>query len=269
MATSSVSSCFTENLKVEMECVRAKSDAITETVEHTFDEEKIIRIASWNLKSTFSQRNDAKMDVIRRIIYLIEPDVIALQELASPGRDIIAAIKLGLVGNWKAKFIRHDIYRSNKCLAFLWNTSKIEDDETRSGDFVLSHGRYSLYRAFSLGKFKFKLVNFHLRPYNHKNHPFEIQRFHEVLDVTEEENWYSILVGDFNEYPCNDELKKRLYENVIGPHQYTNLIGTHCYDNLIVPYSLYLRCIGQEVCKDKLITQPYFDHYPVVANFYC
>ena len=268
MATSSVSSSFTENLKVETECVGAKACAITKGVQHTFDQEKVIRIASWNLKSTFSQRNDVKMDVIRTIIWLMRPDVIALQELASPGRDTIDAIKHGLAGNWEAECIPHDVYRSNTCLAFLWNTSKIEDDRTKRG-FVMRHGRLMFKKTFSLGEFKFNLVNLHLRPYKHKNHPIEIQNLHKVLDMTEETNCCSILVGDFNEYPCNDELKKRLYENVIRPHQYTNLIGTHCYDNLIVPYSLYLRCIGQEVYKHELIARPYFDHYPVVANFYC
>ena len=267
MATFSVSSSI-ENLKVEMKCVKAKHDAITVTEKHTFHKEKVIRIASWNLKSTSSQKNNKKIEVIRAIITSIKPDVIALQELASPGSDTIAAIKDKLDGMWSTKFIPHNGH-SHTCLAFLWNTSKIEDDKTRGGYFATQHGQFSLYKAFSLGNFNFKLVNFHLRPYNHKNHPIEIQRLYEVIDTTEEKNWYSILVGDFNEYPCNDELKKRLYENVIRPHQYTNLIGTHCYDNLIVPYSLYLRCIGQEVCKDKLITRTYFDHYPVVANFYC
>ena len=257
-----------DNIEVEKEYVRAKYDVITET-EHTFLEKDVIRIASWNLKSTSSQ-NYEKIHVIQTIINLIQPDVIALQELASPGNNTADEIIYGLDGSWKYHFVQ-DRPSSNTCLAFLWNNSRIE--VTKRSYFFSKNRRFALYLAFSLGEFNFALVNFHLRPFYHKAHSAEIQRLHKILDMVkekgEEENCCSILVGDFNEYPCNDELKKRLYENVIRPHQYTNLIGTHCYDNLIVPYSLYLRRTGQEVYKHGLIQQPYFDHYPVVANFYC
>ena len=236
-----------------------------------------IKIASWNIHYPFSQ-SETKMQAVAKVINKINPDVIALQEVASPQNSIVR-IEKELVGKWDYTFITKkytteerevpDEPIGNKHhLAFLWNTKTIEEGRNR-GKQIRPPGYYRgiLYKTFVAHDFHFKLVNFHLRPLGTKEHKTEINNLMQVHEMTKESKYHTIFLGDFNEYPCNDHLKELLYENVIRPHQHTNLLGLHAYDNLIVPYWLYLCCYEHKVVNEESLKKPDFDHFPIVAKF--
>ena len=247
--------------------------------------EKIsITIASWNVKNASYNTNVSKIHTIASVINKISPDIIALQEVASPGHETIRQILSKLQGNWEFKLNTSRI-RSNECFAFLWNTDMIHDEGTR-GSLVTPPGYYRgiFYKTFvAKSKFNFKLVNFHLRPLIESEHVTEIDNLRVAYEMVKNSNYSVIFIGDFNEYPCNDHLKELMYENIIRPHQRTNVLGTRCLDNIIVPYSLYLCCDEHKVKKDfirecsdsccakkkaKIVfKEEDFDHYPIVAKF--
>ena len=249
------------------ELLLTKKMKVISYFKENFSGEKIsITIASWNVKNA-SYKNEAKMDTIARVINEISPDVIALQEIASPGKQAIDEIIGRLQGHWHFKFILDSRKSSKTCLAFLWNIETIQEGHTWGNLLTLKgYFRRILCKTFvAQGKFNFKLVNFHLCPAGDEEHATEINSLHEVHREVEEEEYSVIFIGDFKEYPCNDHLKELMYENIIRPDQHTNVSGSHCLDNMIVPYSLYLCCDEHKVKKD--FEREGFDHYPIFAKF--
>ena len=247
--------------------------------------EKIsITIASWNVKIASYNTNVSKIHTIASVINKISPDIIALQEVASPGHETIDEILRVLPGNWDYLYAAPR-RGGNVCLAFLWNTDTIQEEGTR-GHIITPPGYFRgiFYKTFvAKRKFNFKLVNFHLRPLDEKEHITEIDNLYQVYERMKNKKYTVIFIGDFNEYPCNDHLKELMYENIIRPHQRTNVSGKHCLDNMIVPYSLYLCCDEHSVKKDFIrecsnpccaekkakidFKEEDFDHYPIVAKF--
>ena len=247
-------------------------------------EKTSITTASWNVKIASYNTNVSKIHTIASVINKISPDIIALQEVASPGDETIRQILSKLPGNWN---FQHNTSRrgGNVCLAFLWNTDTIQEEGTR-GSLITPPGYFRgiFYKTFvAKGKFNFKLVNFHLRRLDEKEHITEIDNLHQVYERMKIKKYTVIFIGDINEYPCNDHLKELMYENIIRPHQRTNVSGKHCLDNMIVPYSLYLCCDEHSVKKDFIrecsnpccaekkakidFKEEDLDHYPIVTKF--
>ena len=256
---------LSEKLKTEELDLAQRRLEVINAFEKVSVEKMSITIASWNVKNA-TQKKEMKLQIIANVINEISPDVIALQEIASPGALALYKILDQLGPTWEATF-NHE-KGSTSCLAFLWNNEKIKPGRTRGGG--LTHRGYCrafYYKTFEAvkGTFNFKLVNFHLRPLGVKEHVTEIDNLHEVYERVNEKKYSVIFIGDFNEYPCNDHLKKLMYENVIRPDQRTNVLGSKCFDNMIVPYSLYLCCDEHKVKKNFETTC--FDHYPIFAKF--
>jgi len=255
-------------LKEENTLLKQKNEVIKQTEKKKLSS-TYIKIASWNLKNASYSRNKEKIKTISQIIKEINPDVIALQEIASPGKTTIDELKKYLGNGWEVAF-QLDSRPGSTCLAFVWKTEKLREGRTR-GSVIhpADYQRDIYYKTFEWEKhFTFKLVNLHLRPNGSKEHCTEIQKLDQVERQTKEGNCSIILIGDFNEYPCNDRLKEKMYENIIRPHQYTNVNGTFCFDNIIVPYPLYLCCKEHDVYKSNNIELPNFDHFPVYASFF-
>ena len=136
-----------------------------------------------------------------------------------------------------------------------------------------------LYRKdFSIEGWKFTLVNFHLSPrslYKKEFNNLEVQNLHQVpLHLSNHASKNTILLGDFNAYPCSDQLDEQGYENVFRPHEFANQSKTDCLDNILVHHTLRLCCMRHEVKDDihmkgtvegKSVT--FFDHYPIWADF--
>ena len=86
-----------------------------------------------------------------------------------------------------------------------------------------------------------------------------------------------MLIGDFNTYPIDDDLNKRLrFENIFKPQEYTNVNKNQCYDNIIVHQKLKLCCTYSSVQdiildRDNIATAEQlkhkFDHLPICAEF--
>ena len=228
-----------------------------------------ITIASWNV----NRANQERGGVMANVINSIDPDVIALQHVASPGRPTLDAIRTSLIGDWEYKICENrrvdgpnlssSPRKDTFCMAFLWKkgmTNNIEECSYIQRNFF----RSPCWKTFSMDNFVFKLVNFHLQPICENSHAKDMNRLHVALDVGE--NCCTILLGDFNEYPCNNELKIQQYKSVIPPDQKTNRNGTYCFCNLIVPYSFYQYCVSREVRRHPDIADG-FINYPVSATF--
>ena len=198
--------------------------------------------------------------------------MIALQEVATPEISI-PKIKKELEGEWKDFYVDSgdDKDKGNKHhLVFLWKNETIELGKTRGGLVKASkhHLRKFLCKTFvAYDVFNFQLLNFHIRPWQEDTHKLEIDHLHEAYYKVKTKEYSTILIGDFNEYPCNDHLmKEEMYENIFRPHESTNTLHTKVYDNIIVPYRLYLCCDNHWVVKsDK--AKMCSDHYPIVAQF--
>ena len=283
-AKSSSSPSLSEIVKTEWLYLKNKAKVFKDSIKVVSGEKISITIASWNVKNASYNTNVSKVHTIASIINKISPDIIDLQEVASPGDETIRQILSKLQGNWN---FQHNTSRrgGNVCLAFLWNTDTIQEEGTR-GSLITPPGYFRgiFYKTFvAKRKFNFKLVNFHLRPLDEKEHITEIDNLHQVYERMKNKKYTVIFIGDFNEYPCNDHLKELMYENIIRPHQRTNVSGKHCLDNMIVPYSLYLCCDEHSVKKDFIrecsnpccaekkakidFKEEDFDHYPIVAKF--
>ena len=286
MAAKSYSSpSLSEIFKTEKIYLNEKVKVFTDTSKKLYSEETIsITIASWNVKNASYKTNVSKIHTIASVINNISPDIIALQEVASPGDETIRQILSKLQGSWECQ-LNTSRSGGNECFAFLWNPHMIQEDGTR-GNLITPPGYFRgiFYKTFvAKRKLNFKLVNFYLRPADEKEHITEIDNLHQVYERMKNKKYTVIFIGDFNEYPCNDHLKELMYENIIRPHQRTNISGKHCLDNMIVPYSLYLCCDEHSVKKDFIrecsnsccaekkakidFKEEDFDHYPIVAKF--
>ena len=93
-----------------------------------------LRIASWNLrnateKGTYPEKNKIICNTIKRI----DPDIIALQEIASPG-DVLDTIRAAMGKSWRATCGRVTLHKPDEYGGFLWKdrgehkgTVEIED----------------------------------------------------------------------------------------------------------------------------------------------
>ena len=286
-AKSSSSPSLSKIFKTEERYLIEKKKVFHDTCKKVVSGETIrITIASWNIKIASYKTNVSKIHTIASVINKISPDIIALQEVASPGDKTIREIlrQLQLQGNWEADY---NVSREggNECFAFFWNADTIQEEGIRE-DPITPPGYYRqiFYKTFvAKRKFHFQLVNFHLRPFFECEHVTEINNLHVAYEMVKNNNYSIIFIGDFNEYPCNDHLKKLMYENIIRFYQCTNVLGTRCLDNIIVPYSLYLCCDEHSVKKHFIrecsnpccagkkaeidFKEEDFNHYPIVAKF--
>ena len=217
-----------------------------------------LRIASWNLnKATLTGKHPDKIEMIIDTIACIDADIIALQEIASSLSDLLEHICFrlniccSLNAPWEFATAQVDI---NEYSAFLWKNDG-ELQMTNTSPVNLGFSRNVQAMEIQIGPFEFTLLNFHFAPrYD------DVRRIKNDCDLHELKKVSSrlvddgfppknlILIGDFNTYPIDDDLNKRLrFENIFKPHEYTNVSKNQCYDNIIVHQKLKLCCTSSSV----------------------
>ena len=239
-----------------------------------------LRIASWNLKkATLTGIHPDKIGMIIDTIAWINPDIIALQEIASSSSDLLEYICFRLNELWD--FVRDKVDK-NEYSAFLWkNCGELQMKYILP--LNLGFSRTVQAMEIRIGCFEFTLLNFHLAPRS-KDDRIETNDY----EVRELKNLSSrlvdvrfpvknlILIGDFNTYPIDDDLNKRLrFENIFKPQEYTNVCKNQCYDNIIVHQKLKLCCtsssvqdiiVGRNIATAEQLKYK-FDHLPIFAEF--
>ncbi len=220
------------------------------------DSTRTIRISSWNLnnlpqKTTDTELIDTKLDRICRIITHYKFDIIAVQELKH--EKVRALVHKLNYCKARRKWAYVSANESNISGAFLYKRIGINNAQP------LSKHRENQYRwkpvssvFTTIDNWRFKLVNFHLRPRDKKDN--RIQNDREVAELTQFVNTPLndagdlILLGDFNCIPNNAELASRGYSNTFSVREYTNTKLFATYDNIIIPHKLHPRCVDHGIC---------------------
>ena len=213
-----------------------------------------LRIASWNLKkATLTGKHPDKIGMIFETIAHIDPDIIALQEIASSPSDFLKNIRDQLFEPWG---IATEKVGKNEYSAFLWkNGLELQMKKTSPVTSDFSRSRKVQAMEVQIGPFEFTLLNFHFAPRSDDDrieiNDYEVLQLVRMSSRLEKEKFPSknlILIGDFNTYPLDDYLNKRLrFENILGPQEYTNVSRNKCYDNIIVHQKLKLCCTSSSV----------------------
>ena len=242
-----------------------------------------LRIASWNLKkATMKGKYPEKIGMINESIGHINPDIVALQEIASsPPSDLLEKICDELVEPWVFATAQVDAHEHS---AFLWKKCG-ELQMKKTSPENLDFCRMVQTMEIQIGPFEFTLLNFHFAPrfkyddVRRKKNDVELYQLKNVSRHFIKEKFPPknlILIGDFNTYPLDDDLNKRLrFENIFKPQEYTNVSKNQCYDNIIVHQKLKLCCTSRSV-QDIIVNgdiatadqlEYKFDHLPICAEF--
>ncbi len=219
---------------------------------------RTIRIGSWNLdRVTDSLANDYRLNRICRIITQYRFDIVAVQEINHETvrklvyrlNDDGARRDWGYVSANEAKISGKFLYRRipgiNNNQQLTIHRDNIYCRKPVSAEFTTTDN------------WRFKLVNFHLRPRNTTDK--KIQNDHEVAGLTEyfvdthlNDAGDLILLGDFNCIPNSAALASRGYSNIFSVKEYTNTKLFDTYDNIIIPHKLHPRCVDRGICRTSL-----------------
>ena len=124
-----------------------------------------LRLASWNLKNaTMAGKHPDKIEMIIDTIAWIEPDIIALQEIASSPNELLEYICSRLNEPWVFKFAMVDEH-PHEYSAFLWkNCGELQMKNEPPPPMNLGFSRKVQAMEIRIGHFEFTLLNFHFAP---------------------------------------------------------------------------------------------------------
>ena len=239
-----------------------------------------LRIASWNLRNATEKGKyyPEKIEIICKTIKRINPDIIALQEIASPG-DILDIIRDTMGKSWRATCSTVTLHKPDEYGGFLWKdrgeqkaTVEIED---------IGFKKKVCKMEIQIENFWFTILNFHFAcredddSDSREENDGEVKQLCDIPKSTNFRNTNPILLGDFNICPINNELtKSHHFERFFEPHEYTNVAKSHCYDNIIVHHKLklcskthHIECIDVPDDETKKKLPNMFDHLPIWAEF--
>ena len=153
---------------------------------------------------------------------------------------------------------------------------------TSSPSLDLGFSRKVQAMEIQIGPFEFTILNMHLAPRSKddriETNDYEVRELKKLSSRLVDVRFplkNLMLIGDFNTYPIDDDLNKRLrFENIFKPQEYTNVCKNQCYDNIIVHQKLKLCCTSssvQDIIVDGDIAtaqlKNMFDHLPICAEF--
>ncbi len=243
-------------------------------------------IVTINLQG-FPKAGDETFTVVKDLIYKIDPDLIALQEVASETEFFNLIDELN---NWDGRF--YPVDESPWNLAYMYKTSEVEIDNTKTrliltGDsYAFPRPPFEIYITHKLLNISSYAINIHLKCCGGTENEERRRDASEKLDnyiKTERPNDPVIILGDYNDIISSDTPSTNVFYNLVSSssdYLFTDLYiaeGSSVYwsypqypshiDHTLVTNELFLNVDTTMVLRPDVCYLNYFvnisDHRPV------
>ncbi len=235
----------------------------SEIVTDPFGRDSTFDVLTWNVEHF--PKDDSTIDSLRKLIEILDVDLIAFQEVESSPIDLV------LSTDWEV------VYQSNSNLGFLINTSEgitIHESYSLFSGHSREFPRLPFVLRMSYGDEEIYVINNHLKAFgdNVINYDYDWDEEKRRLDAcnmleeycsTEHPDDKVIILGDFNDQ-IEDETDANVFTAFVGNDQYLITDSEYASLNLIdnKSYPSYNSHIDHIIVSDELLLN--YDHVETI-----